>query len=152
MCNQIAVVQVSRLVIAIMLLIPTIAKAQESPSPYFGSGIVDMSINVSLSPQGNYVADTGGGYIQFGMSKEDMAELLESTREVGTISIRLWDTRLLPRDEIVVQPPPLASTSLDYRLAPDHISNVLLAFSPDERYLAVRKDYDLTILTRLYRI
>ncbi len=109
-----------------LMLTSTPVQAQ---SPHFGSNYIFLEgWNIILSPQSGYAA---------GLRWQAGDNLVE---------IRLWD---IQNNEITNSHTlePSANIVLEHKIPPGLVTSIELQFSPDEQYLAVRKDFDLTILT-----
>lgn len=102
----------------------------QSLNPRFGDEIVILEgWDILLSQDGSFAA---------GHSRQNIVN--------DEIEVRLWNlVEGRNKDDAYLEP--MASISLAYRVPERLISSVEMRFSPDAKYLAVRKDYDLTVLT-----
>ena len=116
-------------VLLMMLLVIGSIQAQLTDPIFQNEILILEGWDIVLSPNEKYAA---------GSSRHVIASNL--------IEVRLWNLETAdPIDGSALEP--TTSAMLEYRVPPRMISSFEMQFSPDEQYLAVRKDIDLTIFT-----
>ena len=81
------------------------------------------------------------------LQREIFVASAERNEENQEVTIYLWDVRQYSSDESPFLADPMQSVTLEYKHGPAPVSVIVLAFAPNERFLAIRKDHDLTLLT-----